>query len=319
MTYPKDPIKKLIYIEKERERMKRLWEDPEYRKIQSEKMSNGWKIKKKETPEEYEKYLQNRKEISKEMWGNSEFKENMIKKMKDGWEIKREERPEEIEEWHKKKSDASIKMWKDPEYRTNTTIKMKKGMKKRKNEDPEGWKLIGKKISKSRTGIKFSEEHCKNLSNALKEFFSDPAELQKMSERMKIISQDPEVKKKYSGENHPNWQGGISYFPYCFKFDKQRKKSVRKFFKNCCIVCGKHESENMTKRGQFALCVHHVDHDKEQGCGGKPFNLVPLCHSCHTIEGRNIEEYKKYINKTLEEGFKWGIWSREQYENEVMY
>jgi len=26
-----------------------------------------------------------------------------------------------------------------------------------------------------------------------------------------------------------------------------------------------------------------------------------------------------YINKTLEEGFKWGIWNREEYIEKVMY
>jgi len=70
---------------------------------------------------------------------------------------------------------------------------------------------------------------------------------------------------------------------------------------------------------QISLSVHHVDHDKEQGCSGRPFNLVPLCNSCHAKENSREEEYKKYINKTLEEGFKWGIWSRDQYEKEVMY
>jgi len=35
-------------------------------------------------------------------------------------------------------------------------------------------------------------------------------------------------------------------------------------------------------------------------------------------ELNNEKEYRKYINKTLEEGFKWGIWSKEQYEIEVM-
>jgi hypothetical protein len=124
---------------------------------------------------------------------------------------------------------------------------------------------------------------------------------------------------KNCGKDNPMWRGGISFLPYCFKFDKRRRKSVRAFFNNCCIVCGKHESENMSGGKQIALSTHHIDHDKQQGCNGKPFNLVPLCHVCHNRELSREEEYKKYINKTLEEGFKWGIWSREQYEKEVMY
>jgi hypothetical protein len=121
------------------------------------------------------------------------------------------------------------------------------------------------------------------------------------------------------GELAPNWRGGTSFIPYCFRFNKRRKDAVRKFFK-VCICCGKQTSENITKAGkQKNLSVHHIDHDKEQGCNGRPFNLVTMCIECHGQELHNEEEYKAYINKTLEEGFKWGIWSKDQYEKEVMY
>lgn len=120
-------------------------------------------------------------------------------------------------------------------------------------------------------------------------------------------------------DHHPKWKGGTSCLPYCFKFNQRRRKAVRIFFEYFCICCGKHVTENIIKRGQVEHNVHHVDHDKEQGCNGKPFNLVPLCHECHGREIHHEQEYKDYINKTLEDGFKWGIWSREQYEREVMY
>lgn len=122
-----------------------------------------------------------------------------------------------------------------------------------------------------------------------------------------------------SGENNNFWKGGVSFEPYCPKFNMRRKKAVRNFFNNTCLACGKLASENVVGRKIFALCVHHADHDKEQGCNGKPFNLVPLCHDCHGDELNNQEEYRKYINKTLEEGFKWGIWNKEEYIKNVMY
>jgi hypothetical protein len=119
---------------------------------------------------------------------------------------------------------------------------------------------------------------------------------------------------------NPNWNKGISFEPYCFKFNERRKKAVRIFFRYFCICCGKHVTENIIKRyGQVEQSVHHVDHDKEQGCNGRPFNLVPLCIECHAKELHHQEEYKAYINKTLTSGFEWGIWSREQYEIEIMY
>lgn len=126
--------------------------------------------------------------------------------------------------------------------------------------------------------------------------------------------------KGTSGENNPLWKGGISFEPYCPKFNARRKKAVRDFFNNTCLACGKLASENIVgKKGAINLPVHHADHDKEQGCNGKPFNLVPLCNDCHVDELYNQEEYQKYINKTLEEGFKWGIWNRDEYMEKVMY
>lgn len=119
---------------------------------------------------------------------------------------------------------------------------------------------------------------------------------------------------KTSGKNHHCWKGGISFEPYCIKFNNTRKRAVRNFFANCCLVCGSHSSEFIRIHA-----VHHIDHDKEQGCNGKPFNLVPLCQSCHTKEFYREIEYRTYINHTLNEGFAWGIWNREQYELEVMY
>jgi hypothetical protein len=125
--------------------------------------------------------------------------------------------------------------------------------------------------------------------------------------------------KARRGENAPNWNGGTSFTPYCPKFNERRKKAVRDFFDNTCLTCGKLASENVVGSKIIALSVHHSDHDKEQGCNGKPFNLVPLCHDCHIDELNNQEEYQKYINNTLEEGFRWGIWNEEEYIEKVMY
>jgi NUMOD3 motif/HNH endonuclease len=176
------------------------------------------------------------------------------------------------------------------------------------------------KMSESRSGENHplfgkhhTEDSCKKMSNS------------RVGRRCGIENpffgkhHSSETLLKISGEKSPHWKGGTSYFPYCEKFNKNRKKATRKFFNNCCIVCGKHESENIVGNRQVSLSVHHIDHDKNQGCDGKPFNLVPLCHKCHNMEISNEEEYKEYINKTLKEGFDRGIWSKEQYEHEVMY
>lgn len=127
-----------------------------------------------------------------------------------------------------------------------------------------------------------------------------------------------------SGDKCHLWKGGISFFPYCIKFNNRRRRAVRLFFNNTCICCGEDMDSNIyrAKGGTVKpheLCVHHVDHDREQGCNGKLFNLVPFCKSCHGLEQADPEGYAAYINKTLEEGFKWGIWSEKEYIKDVMY
>jgi hypothetical protein len=151
-----------------------------------------------------------------------------------------------------------------------------------------------KKISESNKGKTKSEKTCQKIS------------ISRMGKCCK--------------EQNPNWNNGTSFGDYCYKNNKRRHRAVRIFFGYNCICCGKHATENIVKTfGQIEHSVHHVDHDKEQGCNGKPFNLVPLCHACHAKELHRQQEYKDYINKTLKSGFEWGIWSREQYEIEVMY
>jgi hypothetical protein len=122
------------------------------------------------------------------------------------------------------------------------------------------------------------------------------------------------LSEKLSGENATAWRGGISYLPYCYKFNDRRKKSTRDFFNNTCIICGRHQSEELTQ-----LDVHHVYYNKTDGCDGRPFNLVSLCHTCHSRTNHNREYWESYIKKLLEDLFNYGIFSRKYYELEVMY
>lgn len=93
-----------------------------------------------------------------------------------------------------------------------------------------------------------------------------------------------------TGENNPRWLGGISFRKYCYRFNESCKEHNREKHGRVCFVCGMTEEENGKK-----LSVHHVDYDKQQGCGGKEWVLVPLCHSCHSKT--NID--RKYWNAYL--------------------
>ena len=105
-----------------------------------------------------------------------------------------------------------------------------------------------------------------------------------------------ETRKKLSethkGEKCYNWQGGISYAPYCSKFNFSLKERIREKYGRECFLCGKTEQENGKK-----LDIHHVDNDKMQGCEGKRFLLVPLCRSCHMKIHQNKKLNRRLLGK----------------------
>jgi hypothetical protein len=124
-----------------------------------------------------------------------------------------------------------------------------------------------KKMSDARWGkpipnhrLHLSEEHKKKCSMALKGLMA--------------------------GEKSPNWHGGISFLPYCPKFNYALKEEIREKFGRRCYLC--QVEENGSK-----LHVHHINFDRMAGCFGRKFNLVPLCKPCH-IKTSNSRHY--YFN-----------------------
>lgn len=94
------------------------------------------------------------------------------------------------------------------------------------------------------------------------------------------------------GENNGNWKGGISFEPYCPKFNKKLKEDIRNKYGRRCVVCGIPEFENVCSNGQHKkLSVHHVTYDKQEGCNGKDVVLVPLCIHCHSATTTGDRDY----------------------------
>jgi hypothetical protein len=97
-----------------------------------------------------------------------------------------------------------------------------------------------------------------------------------------------------SGEDNPNWQGGISFGEYCPKFNEPFKEGIRNKFDRKCFICDKTEQDNGRK-----LCVHHVNYDKDCLCDGYKCMFVPLCMKCHAKTGHDRDLWERLITNVL--------------------
>lgn len=83
-----------------------------------------------------------------------------------------------------------------------------------------------------------------------------------------------------SGSGHPQWKGGISFLPYCQKFNAEFKERVRVFFNHTCVECGQPQTT-------YQLHIHHVNFNKQSCCDNTAPIFVSLCHSCHSRTNYN--------------------------------
>lgn len=132
-----------------------------------------------------------------------------------------------------------------------------------------------------------SDERVNAMSEARKGKKPAEATRRKMSETRK---------GKQRGEENPMWKGGISFLPYCSKFNKTFKESIREKFNRTCFLCGTTEKELNKK-----LSVHHVAYQKGCLCDDDLPNceFVPLCTKCHSKTNHNRPYWEKYIMEKL--------------------
>lgn len=100
------------------------------------------------------------------------------------------------------------------------------------------------------------------------------------------------MKGKYAG----SYRGGLSFEPYCEKFNNDLKDRVRAYFNNKCFVCGKVDIKRK-------LSVHHVNYDKMVCCNDVKPLFVPLCHSCHSKTNNNRDQWEEYFTKRLHDEY----------------
>lgn len=84
------------------------------------------------------------------------------------------------------------------------------------------------------------------------------------------------------GIPYDEWESYAKEYLYCPKFNETCRESNREKYGRRCFICGLLESENFDINGkQRKLSVHHCDMDKQQGCGGIRWKLVPVCMKHH--------------------------------------
>lgn len=153
-----------------------------------------------------------------------------------------------------------------------------------------------KKISESRKGKccgKDNHFYGKTHTPEVRERLSKLYTGRKLSEETR--NKMSEARK---GEKCYWWKGGVSYEPYCIKFNKEFKERVRNFFGRNCVECGKTEEENKAK-----MCVHHVNFNKETCCDDTKPLFVTLCRSCHGKTQFNREFWEERYTKLIDEKY----------------
>lgn len=98
-------------------------------------------------------------------------------------------------------------------------------------------------------------------------------------------------------ENNTNWKGGISFDPYCIKFNAMMKQKIRDLYDNCDFISGlpAHVCNSYRK-----LDVHHVDYNKMQGCDDVKWILIPLSRSNNAIVNFNRFFWNRLFTYSLQ-------------------
>lgn len=96
------------------------------------------------------------------------------------------------------------------------------------------------------------------------------------------------MKGKFCGKDNPSWNGGVSFLPYCYKFNKQLKERIRDRDSHICQLCE-------TKENGKRLHVHHIHYDKEN-CAP---DLISLCNKCNSKVNFNRDYWESYFMNLL--------------------
>lgn len=242
--------------------IKKLWEDEEYREKQRVGQQKRW-----ENPVEHDK-------ASKAA-------------------IKRYKETSMSDDQRKRLSIIQTEKWLDLEYREKQTELIKISLNNSEYRE---------KRSRITRELWNDEDFREKQSNGLREYWKDDRSHDRLSKVITELWKDEEYRDKMSGENAHKWKGGISFEPYCEKFNEKKKKEVRDYYDNRDYLTGIHRDIcNKTKAGKIReLTVHHVDYNKSQGCEDYRWLLVPVSTRHNVMFNYNRLFWKKLIIYALE-------------------
>ena len=135
-----------------------------------------------------------------------------------------------------------------------------------------------------------SDDYRQKISEVMIQYYKDHPECRPdhsgENNGMYGRKQSPETCRKISashqGISYDEWEDFAINQEYCPEFDEVCRESNRDKYDRKCFLCDLPEEENITSTGTFKkLNVHHVDMNKNQGCDGIRWKLVPLCIKCH--------------------------------------
>jgi hypothetical protein len=107
------------------------------------------------------------------------------------------------------------------------------------------------------------------------------------------------ISKSEKLEKNHRWLGGLSFEPYCPKFNKEFKNLVKLRDNFCCLNCGISEQKYIliNRKG---LSVHHIDYNKKNTCLK---NCCTLCNLCNLKANKNREEWKNWYQEILSQKY----------------
>lgn len=163
-----------------------------------------------------------------------------------------------------------------------------------------------KKLSIVRIGVKLSKETRRKMAESRRKFYQKyplprgekhhlwgKHRSEKTKEKLRETSrkwrqENPDFLR---GKNSPAWLGGISFEPYGIEFNEKLKEEIRKRDNYACQMLDCNAIQNGKK-----FPIHHKDYNKRNN---EDWNLVTLCHSCHSKTNTNREYWENYFKENI--------------------